>query len=187
VINSGRAFLEAQHHCRNSITHHSASIIGIGVGTQLNSASSSSISVSVSVSVSVSSQRRRQRAVPRSPRNSRFGGAFRFTFVFGIRARFELVMSQIPLLLITNSDITAYPITLVRDVSLFIVEFWDTRLGDWTDEWLATNQLPKMLRVSIGIGHIEGSQSQPAEIASRVISIPSIAVTPDIQQPIVQP
>lgn len=98
----------------------------------------------------------------------------------------QLVMSQIPLLLVTNSDITAYPITLVRDVSLFVVEFWDTKLGDWTDELLTTNQLPKMLRVSIGIGQAANS-SQPSEIISRIIAMPSIAVTPDIQQPIVQP
>jgi prepilin-type N-terminal cleavage/methylation domain-containing protein len=99
----------------------------------------------------------------------------------------QLVMSQVPILLITNSDITAYSITLVRDVSLFVVEFWDTRLGDWTDEWLTTNQLPKMLRVSIGIGHAANSPSKPSEITSRIIALPSIAVTPDIQQPVVQP
>lgn len=95
----------------------------------------------------------------------------------------QLVMSQIPLLLVTNSDISAYSITLVRDVSLFVVEFWDTRLGDWTDELLTTNQIPKMIRVSIGIGQAANSPSKPAEIASRIIAMPSIAVTPDIQQP----
>lgn len=99
----------------------------------------------------------------------------------------QLVMSQIPLLLVTNADITAYPLTLVRDVSLFVVEFWDTQLGDWTDELLTTNQLPKMVRVSIGIGHAKNSVSQPSEISSRIIALPSIAVTPDIQQPLVAP
>lgn len=99
----------------------------------------------------------------------------------------QLVMSQIPLLLVTNADISAYPITLAREVSLFVVEFWDTQLGDWTDELLTTNQLPKMVRVSLGIGHAKNSPSQPAEIASRIVALPSIAVTPDIQQPLAGP
>ncbi|MEO5803055.1 MAG: prepilin-type N-terminal cleavage/methylation domain-containing protein [Verrucomicrobiota bacterium] len=108
----------------------------------------------------------------------------RVTFAIepGVDNTMQLVMSQVPLLLVTNADVTAYPITLVHDVSLFVLEFWDTQLGDWTDELLTTNQLPKMIRVSIGIGHAPSS-SQPMEIASRIIAMPSIAVTPDIQQP----
>lgn len=99
----------------------------------------------------------------------------------------QLVMSQIPLLLVTNEEITAYPITLVKDVSLFVVEFWDAQVGDWSDELLTTNQLPKMVRVSIGIGHAGTSASQPAELTSRIVALPSIAVTPDIQQPLAPP
>lgn len=99
----------------------------------------------------------------------------------------QLVMSQVPLLIVTNSESTAYSITLVRNVSLFVVEFWDTRLGDWTDELLTTNQIPKMIRVSIGIGHAANSPSKPAEIASRIIAMPSIAVTPDMTTPTATP
>ena len=99
----------------------------------------------------------------------------------------QLIMSQMPILLVTNTSSTAYPITLVRDVSLFVLEFWDTQQGDWTDELLTTNQIPKMIRVSIGIGHAPNSMSQPMEIASRIITMPSIAVTPDIQKPTLPP
>jgi prepilin-type N-terminal cleavage/methylation domain-containing protein len=95
----------------------------------------------------------------------------------------QLVMYQTPFLLVTNSDITAYPITLVRDLSLFVIEFWDTQLGDWTDELLVTNQIPKMMRVSLGIGYAAHSGSQPDQLVSRIIAMPSIAVTPDIQIP----
>ena len=98
----------------------------------------------------------------------------------------QLVMSQVPLLLVTNSDMKAYSITLVRDVSLFVVEFWDTQKGEWADELLTTNQIPQLIRVSIGIGHGPASSSRPSEIVSRIIAMPSIAVTPDILKPVVR-
>jgi prepilin-type N-terminal cleavage/methylation domain-containing protein len=88
----------------------------------------------------------------------------------------QLMMEQIPLLQVTNSDIRAYSIPLVHDVSLFVLEFWDTRLGDWTDELLTTNQIPKMIRVSIGTGKDPRSPSRPSEITSRVIGMPAVAV-----------
>lgn len=89
----------------------------------------------------------------------------------------QLLMTQIPILIVTNSDVIPYPVTLVRDVSLFVLEFWDVRLGDWTDEWLTTNQLPRMMRVSIGTG-----EKNP-EIISRVIALPATAVPADVQRP----
>lgn len=93
----------------------------------------------------------------------------------------NLLMTQIPILLVTNADVMPYPVTLARNVSLFIIEFWDTQLGDWTDELLTTNQLPKMMRVSIGIG-----EDKP-EIISRIIATPSIAVPADVQRPLRPP
>ncbi len=99
----------------------------------------------------------------------------------------KLVMTQNPFLLVTNSDTTAYPIILARDVSLFVLEFWDAQLNGWTDELLTTNQLPKMVRVSLGIGQAPTSSSQPSEITSRVIALPSVAVPPDVQRPLLQP
>ena len=99
----------------------------------------------------------------------------------------QLIMTQIPYLLVTNADTSAYPIILAKDVSLFVLEFWDPQLKDWTDELLTTNQIPRMIRVSLGIGHSTGGFSQPIEITSRVIYIPSLAVGPGIQQPNRQP
>ena len=95
----------------------------------------------------------------------------------------QLVMTQIPLLQATNSEVSAYPITLAKDVSLFVLEFWDTTLNDWTDELITTNAIPKKIRVSLGIGHTQAFSSQPSEIVSRIIAMPSIAVGADIQQP----
>ncbi|MEP6663819.1 MAG: hypothetical protein ABJC04_09165, partial [Verrucomicrobiota bacterium] len=89
------------------------------------------------------------------------------------------------ILRMTNEN-TVYQVTLARDVTLFVLEFWDTQLGDWTEELTTSNQIPTMVRVSLGIGRNPNSAAQPAEIVSRVISMPSIAVGPDIQQPLRQ-
>lgn len=94
----------------------------------------------------------------------------------------NLMMTQNPFLLVTNADVSAYPILLARDVNLFVLEFWDTQLNDWTDELLTTNQLPKMVRVSLEVGQPENSRNP--EIASRVVALPSIAVPPDVQRPL---
>ena len=99
----------------------------------------------------------------------------------------RLVMTQIPLLLVTNSDVSAYPITLARDVTLFVLEFWDPKLSDWASELETTNVIPLMVRVSLGIGHVAKSSSQPSEITSRIIAMPSIAVGADVQRPARQP
>ncbi|MEO7676172.1 MAG: type II secretion system protein [Verrucomicrobiota bacterium] len=97
----------------------------------------------------------------------------------------QLVMTQIPYLLVTNSEVSAYPITLAKDVSLFVLEFWDAQLNDWTDELLTTNQIPKMVRISLGVGHVTAS-SKPIDVTSRIVAMPSIAVGQAVQQPIRQ-
>jgi len=90
----------------------------------------------------------------------------------------ELVMSQAPILLDTNSSAAVQPYSLVlaRDVSLFVLEFWDMRQNDWVTEWINTNQLPKMVRISLGMGKVAGSSSQPQDLVTRVVALPSISV-----------
>ena len=105
----------------------------------------------------------------------------------GADGKNQLVMTQIPLLVVTNSEVTAYPLTLARDVSLFVLDFWDEQLNGWTGELLTTNVIPKMVRVSLGIGHAGTSSSQPMEVTSRIIAMPSVAVGQDVQQPRRQP
>lgn len=99
----------------------------------------------------------------------------------------KLIMTQMPYLLVTNADVSAYPITLAKDVSLFVLEFWDPQLNDWTDELVTTNQIPKMVRVSLGVGHATAQSSQPIEVTSRIIAMPSVAVGRAVQQPQRQP
>jgi len=89
----------------------------------------------------------------------------------------ELVMSQVPMLLDTNSSSTGpYSLVLARDVSLFSLEFWDMRQNDWVSEWNNTNQLPRMVRITLGLGRVGGNASKPQDLVSRIVALPSISV-----------
>ena len=94
----------------------------------------------------------------------------------------QLVMSQIPMLAVTNEIVQPYPITLVRDCSLFYLEFWDAAKGFWVAEPENTNSLPKMMRVTIGWGRYQNS-NEPEEIVSRVVALPGSTVPPQINRP----
>ncbi len=95
----------------------------------------------------------------------------------------QLVMTQVPMLLATNETMTPYPIVLAKDVSLFVLEFWDVQKSDWAEQFIVTNQLPKMMRVTIGVGHLPNS-NDPEEVVSRVIALPGTVIMGDVQRPI---
>lgn len=98
----------------------------------------------------------------------------------------ELVMTQVPLLSANQAAVEPYSLVLAKDVSLFELEFWDPRANDFGKDWKLTNQLPKLVRVSLGQGHAKGS-SQPQDVVSRVIAIPSLMISREIQMPIGPP
>ena len=82
-----------------------------------------------------------------------------------------LLLRQTSILTPTNSPIEeSYTLTLSRNLAVFGVEFWSTNLNDWDVEWLATNQLPKMLRVTLGFGGDRKVGAAPAIVVSSVIS-----------------
>ncbi len=82
-----------------------------------------------------------------------------------------LVLRQTSLLTPTNSPVDeSYSLTLSRHLSVFGVEFWSTNLNDWDVEWLQTNQVPKMMRVTMGFGGDGKASSAPAILVSSVIS-----------------
>jgi hypothetical protein len=88
----------------------------------------------------------------------------------------ELVMTQFPMLLDTNSSsVPPYSLVLARDVSLFNLEFFDMRQNDWVTEWINTNQLPRLVRISLGLGKVKG-KSEPEDLVSRIVALPSISV-----------
>ena len=89
----------------------------------------------------------------------------------------ELIMTQVPTLLATNNTgAEPYSLVLARDVSLFKLEFWDLQKNDWADEWLYTNALPRMVRVTLGLGKAAGSYAKPDDVVTRVVAIPAAAV-----------
>lgn len=94
----------------------------------------------------------------------------------------SLVLRQSSLLTPTNSPVEeSYTLTLTRDLRIFGVEFWSTNLNDWDVEWLQTNQVPKMVRVTLGFGAGNKANAQPAMLVSSVISPGGQGVMRDLQ------
>ena len=98
----------------------------------------------------------------------------------------RLVLRQNPILLEMDKDEVDNPIVLARNVKEFKVEFWDTRLGDWIDEWTTTNQLPKLVKVFLSVNreNKKGYQASKAyDEVTRIIGLPSTGVPSGWQMP----
>lgn len=95
----------------------------------------------------------------------------------------QLVMSQMPVLMMTNDISQPYSIVLVRDLTWFHLDFYDKQSGEWVKEFTATNQLPAMVRVSVAWGHQRNNPNEPLDAITRVVSIPASAVGGEIQRP----
>ena len=80
-----------------------------------------------------------------------------------------------------SENVSAYPIVLARDVSGFQVEFMDQRRGEFKPEWTQTNSLPALVRVSVGFGRKGRYSSDPAEVVTRIVRIPSAGVAGEAQ------
>ena len=93
--------------------------------------------------------------------------------------RNQLVMYQMPLLAETNSMQKPFQIVLARDISQFTLDFWGSQTNDWSSEWRFTNQIPKLVRVTLGYG--KGYASESDDICTRVVAMSSIVVPPAYQ------
>ena len=63
-------------------------------------------------------------------------------------------------------------------------QFWDPRVNDWVDDWTRTNQLPKLVKVSVRFGSPSRSySSQARDEVTRMVALPSIAVPATWQVP----
>jgi len=85
----------------------------------------------------------------------------------------DLVMAQAPMLQVRDDSAPPYSLVLARDVTLFSLEFYDVQKNEWNDEWRYTNTLPKLVRVSLGLG---GTASKPHDVVSRIIALPAAPV-----------
>jgi hypothetical protein len=82
----------------------------------------------------------------------------------------NLIMTQWPLLVAVSKDATPYPIVLARDVSVFNIEFWSDKEKDWVVDFLETNQIPKLMRVALGVGRSAQDMNRPQQLVTRVVS-----------------
>jgi hypothetical protein len=86
-----------------------------------------------------------------------------------------LLMRQTPVLFEPDADEEENPLVLARNVRAFEVDFWGPNSRDWEPEWLSTNQLPRLVRFSIGFGS-PGVKLHEEDLVSRVIALPSTGV-----------
>ncbi len=75
-----------------------------------------------------------------------------------------------------EQDQGLYPLILARDVSQFTLDFFDPQKGEWLQEWIHTNQLPRIVRVTLGIGHGPRGSTVPDELICRIIRLPAVGV-----------
>lgn len=95
----------------------------------------------------------------------------------------NLVLRQFPLLARADRDEEENPIVLARDVSLFDLQFWGRDSRDWETGWLHTNQLPKLVKFTVGFGYQRGFSRRPREVAVRIVALPAMTVPRDWQRP----
>jgi type II secretion system protein J len=100
---------------------------------------------------------------------------------FTVENEGELVLRQNSLLAPSEGDFETHPVVLAREVSAFQLEFWDLQRGEYVPEWLFTNRLPQVVRVTLGIGQEGRYSKQPLQRVTRVIRIPSSAVASALQ------
>ena len=94
-----------------------------------------------------------------------------FAVQSGPDGRNELIMSQSPLLMVTNrSGVEPYNIVLAKDVTEFTCEFWDAQKRDWVDSWIYTNQLPRLVKMTLGLGKTKNS-SKSHDVVSRIVAL----------------
>ena len=127
------------------------------------------------------------------PRSGRFGDfdVRRVTFSLenGPDSEQQLVMRQSPILMDPekDEDEKAHPLVLARGVNKMAFEFWDSRQNQWVEEWIQTNQIPKMMKVTLGFvvkkpNQSYGSTERRQEI-SHIVALPSVTVPVNYQRP----
>jgi prepilin-type N-terminal cleavage/methylation domain-containing protein len=89
--------------------------------------------------------------------------------------KINLIMAQVPLL-DANERKDPYEIVLARDVTRFSLEFWRPGDKDFDPNFIETNKLPKLVRITLGIGHMGNSFDAPSQLLIRIVNVPCEAV-----------
>ncbi len=107
-----------------------------------------------------------------------------FEVIQGTGGNNELVMLQSSTLQVLEDTEAPYTITLATNISHFTMEFWDDSLQDWAYEWLETNSVPRMVRVSMGFGGQNNSPyASQQSLQTKTIYLAGTAITKDYQMP----
>jgi prepilin-type N-terminal cleavage/methylation domain-containing protein len=91
----------------------------------------------------------------------------------------DLVLRQSPILMNMSPSEISTPLVLARNVSDFLIECWDTNSAEWATEWDATNEIPPLVRVTLGFETPNG----PKQVITREISFPSSTMPSAVQSP----
>jgi type II secretory pathway pseudopilin PulG len=102
-----------------------------------------------------------------------------FTVEGGPDGKQQLVLRQTPLLLDPDKDEMENPVVLARDVNKFMLEYWDPQSGDYATEWDNTNMLPKLVRITLALGHSDEYGGKPTDVMYSVVALPAQAVHPE--------
>lgn len=117
------------------------------------------------------------------PRSSKFELFPVRRVTFFVDSGKDLLLQQSPILTEIDEDEKKFPLLLARNVQGLEMEFWDNRQKDWVDEWRETNQIPKVVRLTLKIADKPNSPSRAVQEIIRIISIPSQMVAPVWQAP----
>jgi prepilin-type N-terminal cleavage/methylation domain-containing protein len=104
-----------------------------------------------------------------------------FTVEPGTNRENVLVLRQNPILFDPGRDEEENPLVLARNVRVFSLEFWGPRSKDWEPEWLYTNQLPKLVRFTLGFGRPGQKVLAPDEVVTRVVTLSAVPVPLGLQ------
>lgn len=124
--------------------------------------------------------------LPKSfPRSGDFGDQvvrrLAFTVEPGTNSENVLLLRQNPILFDPSVDEEENPLVLGRNVRVFTLEFWGPRSRDWEPEWLYTNQLPSLIRFTLGFGQPNQKILKPEEVVTRVVTLSAVPIPPGLQ------
>ena len=119
--------------------------------------------------------------LPKSfPRSGDFGDQvirrLSFTVEPGTNAEHVLVLRQNPILFDPSVDEEENPLVLARNVKVFTLEFWGPRSKEWEPEWLYTNQLPRLVRFTLGFGRPNQKVLNPEDVTTRVVTLSAVPI-----------
>lgn len=102
----------------------------------------------------------------------------------GPKQQQQLVLKQTPLLEPPEAAAKPYSIVLAPDIKRFQIEFLETNRFEWIPEWRFTNQLPRMVRVTLAFGQKGKTSLKPEDIIVQNILLSSLAIPREIEMPI---